>query len=341
MRRLFFATALTMTLAAAAFGVAEEQKLPVIMVTDISGLDPIGSNVVAWEGVKQAAVEYSCPVSVTTSEDEEDYAANVNEAAGKAKIVVTVGTTMVDAVKRAAAANSATYFVHVGDKIDGYTNVVSYGFKEEESGFLAGVVSGLYTRTGKAAVVVNETNANSGRYEAGFAAGVKSVSASAGKSVSVVRIDAGEVRPVSGGSIALQATGSGCDVAAMLADVVGGYALTELRESPGIRIVWGDVDRKLKPDGIVLANTVKRPDVAVFEGIKSAVDLAWEPGYKELGYREGAITLENEGIDASLGADGLGMLEAAKGLLARGEIVVPTRKEDVVEWGAAGVGYKR
>jgi len=45
----------TMLLAACAFGAAEAQKLPVIMVTDVAGLGDQGFNDAAWAGVKRAA----------------------------------------------------------------------------------------------------------------------------------------------------------------------------------------------------------------------------------------------------------------------------------------------
>ncbi|MCD6404812.1 MAG: BMP family ABC transporter substrate-binding protein [Planctomycetes bacterium] len=320
--------------AGAVFGAAEEQKLPVIMVTDVAGLGDQGFNDAAWAGVKRAAKEFALPIDVIQSRDQADYVANLSAAAERAKVVVSVGFIIADAVKRVAPKYPDTHFIQIEGTVSGPPNVHSYGFKSQEAGFLAGVVAAAYTKTGKVGAVTGMDIPPVEAYAAGYLAGVKAVEAATGRRIEATVLSAGTFDdPVKGKSLADSLISRNCDVVFRIAGNTGVGVWEAVKAAPSVKIIWEDIDRDAVAPGKVLASTLKRVDNAVFQGIQMAVDRTWEAGHDVLGYREGAVGLSKMKDSRSLFSDeGLSMIERAKFLLGRGEVKVPTKRADVTAW---------
>lgn len=321
-------------LAPFALGGAEEQKLAVTFVTDVGGLGDRGSNDAAWEGVKRAANEFSCPIRAVTSKEPGDYAANLSAAAEGAKVVVSVGRAMADVVRFVAPKYTNVYFVQVEGEIDGLPNVVSYDFKAEEAGFLAGVVAALYTKTGFAGVVTPPDAVWREAYITGFTAGTKAAGRSAMKKVDTAFLapdgaeDAAQSKLLADGLV-----GRGCDVISITADRAGMGVLGALKDKPTVKVIFQGADLDDAARGQVLASTTNRIGTAAFEGIKMAVDRTWESGYKTLGYREDGMTLSAMEYSKKLFSPAdLATIEAAKGVLGRAETTVPTTATALENW---------
>jgi basic membrane protein A len=334
MPRLVLVIAVVLTVTTAAFGAAEEQKIPVVMVTDVAGLGDQGFNDAAWAGVQRAAKEFALPVDIIQSREQADYVANLSLAAERARVVVAVGSVIADSVKRVAPSYPSTYFIQIEGEVAGVANVASYDFKGEEGGFLAGVVAAAYTKTGKVGVVSGMEIPSVEAYAAGYMAGVKAVEAAAGRSIETTVLSAGSFDdPVKGESLAQNLISRGCDVIFRIAGNTGAGAWEAVKAADDVKIIWEDVDRDSLDTARVLASALKRVDNAVFKGIQMAVDVQWQGGHTVLGYRDGGIGLSamKESRKLFTEAD-LAMIERAKNLLGRAEITVPTRREDVAEW---------
>jgi len=330
MRIWAVAFAATLAFAAAAFPIAEEQKLPVVFVTDTVGLGDKAANDAAWEGVKRAANEFSSPIAIIQSKDAGEYVTNLTDAAKRARVVVSTGARMTDAVRTAARANTSTFFVHVVGEIDGLPNVVSYNFRDEEVGFLAGVVAALYTRTGAVGEVAPSNSAAA--CGSGFSAGVTAVSSSMGKRVAPVFPTAPKEEADDGRILAGRIVSRGCDVVFVAVGGTAADARNALEDKTSLKVIPETAERNASPAGQVLAAVIDRVDVAVFEGIKMAVDVAWEGGYKVLGYRDGAIELSASAESGGLTEGDIAIIDRAKDLLGRAEITVPSRQADLDKW---------
>jgi len=336
MTKAALAAVMVIGLAGPAFGAAEEQKLPVVMVTDVAGLGDQGFNDAAWAGVRRAAVEFSCPVDIIQSRNQADYVANLSAAAERAKIVVSAGYIIADAVKRVAPKYPGVHFVQIEGDVQGLPNVASYDFKSEEAGFLAGVVAGAYTKTGKVGAVTGMDIPPVEAYAAGYLAGLKAVEKTTGKKIEPTIVSAGSFDdPLKGKSLAEGLISRGDDVVFRIAGNTGVGVWEAVKGRPAVKIIWEDIDRDSTAKGQVLASTLKRVDNAVFEGIKMAVDGVWESGHKVLGYREDGIGLSDMKYSREeFTAGELAMIERAKELLGRAEITIPSKRAAVKDWEA-------
>jgi len=335
MTKIPVALVLALTLSAAAFA-AQQPKSQVVMVTDVAGLGDQGFNDAAWAGVKRAADEFGLKVSTIQSRDQADYVANLAAAAEKAQVVVSVGFIIADAAKRVAPKYPNVRFIQVEGAIDGIPNVVSYDFKSEEAGFLAGVVAALYTKTGKVGAVSGMEIPPVEAYSAGYMAGAKAVKITTGKKVDVSILPAGTFNdPIKGKSLADSLISRGCDVIFRIAGNTGVGAWEAVKAHKNVKMIWEDIDRDATAPGQILASTLKRIDNAVFEGINASVEDKWKSGHYLLGYREGGVGLSAMKESRKLfSAADLAMIERAKELLASGEVTIPARRTDVADWPA-------
>ena len=109
--------------------------------------------------------------------------------------------------------------------------------------------------------------------------------------------------------------------------------LGALKDKPTVKVIFQGADLDDAARGQVLASTTNRIGTAAFEGIKMAVDRTWESGYKTLGYREDGMTLSAMEYSKKLfSPEGLAIIEAAKGVLGRAEITVPTTGTALENW---------
>jgi len=315
---------------------AEEVQTRVVMVTDVAGLGDQGFNDAAWAGVERAGTEAGVTADIIQSREQADYLSNLATAAERADVVVAVGFIIADSVKRAAPKYPDTYFIQIEGVVGDAPNVVSFDFKSQEGGFLAGVVAGLYSETGKVGAVSGMAIPPVRAYEAGYLAGVKAANESTGRDVEAIILSAGTFDdPVKGKSLAENLIGRGCDVIFRIAGNTGVGVWEAVRAREGVKIIWEDIDRDSMAPGKVLASALKRVDNAVFKGIEMARTGEWEAGHHVLGYADGGIGLSAMKHSRELFADEeLVMIESAKALLAAGEIDVPTDPRDVPDWGA-------
>jgi basic membrane protein A len=334
MKHVILSAVLALSFVSVALAAAEEQKLSVTMVTDATGLGDQGPNDAAWAGVKRAANEFGCPLNIVQSRDQADYAANLSEAAERSKIVVAVGYAIADATRQVAPKHSGVYFVQVEGNVEGLPNVVSYDFKSEEAGFLAGVVAALYTKTGRVGAVTGVNVPPVAAYETGFLAGARSAALATGRKVEPTVLSAETIDdPARGRSLAESLISKGCDVLYRVAGNTGAGVWEAAKDRPAVKIIWDEVDRDSISEGKVLASALKRVDTAVFEGIKMAVDRSWESGHKVLGYREDGVGLSEMKYSKSLfTAQDLAVIDKAKELLGGSDLVIPAKRADLEKW---------
>lgn len=312
----------------------QAQKFPIVMVTDVAGLGDEGSNDAAWAGVKRAAAEFALPSDVIQSREQADYVANLSTAAERAKVVVSVGSALADALKSVAPRRGDTYFIQIEGRVSGLPNVLSFDFKSQEGGFLAGVVAAAYTKTGKVGAVSGIQAPLVDAYAVGFLAGVKAVAAAKGAEIEATVLSAGSFDDSpKGKSLSEKLILRGSDVIFSTAGGTGAGVWEAVKARENVKIIWKDADRDASAPGKVLASVLKRVDNAVFQGVQMAVDVRWQGGHKVLGYREGGIALSAmTGSSALFSEAELAMISEAKRLLGRGEVAVPDKESQLEDW---------
>jgi basic membrane protein A len=176
---------------------AAGSKLKIGLVTDVGTLDDHNFNQYSWEGAKAGAKALGAPDprSVVTTQSA-DYAKNIASFIGqKYDIIVTVGFALGSDTTKAAKANPTIKFIGVdqgicidasgnpdptfackGDAGKLLPNYQGLVFKEQQPGYLAGVVAASISKSGHIAAIGGTATVPAvPNYMIGYANGAKSV----------------------------------------------------------------------------------------------------------------------------------------------------------------------
>jgi basic membrane protein A len=228
---------------------AKEEVFCVGLVTDVGEVDDKSFNQSAWTAVQQAETDLSAIVNYVETKDAKDYGANMQLFIDKGyDVVVTVGFALGVATVEAAKANPDVWFIGVdqGQWTEVVPNVTGLIFDEANSGFLAGVLAGMLTKTNTVAAVLG-TNLIPPvvNFKVGFEAGA----AWANPAVTVIStyhpggLDVAFTDPEWGAATAKQAIEQGADVVFGAGGKTGNGALIETAGNPGLFCIGVDDDQ--------------------------------------------------------------------------------------------------
>lgn len=157
------------------------------LVTDIGGLNDHGFNHLSYEGLQQAESQLGVKGTVLQSTSGADYIPNLTKLAQAGnKLVVAVGFLMAQPLEQVAKQFPNTHFAIVdnpgGTPPDTAKNIEGIDFAEQQAGYPAGYLTGLYLKAhhyGTASTVGGQSIPPVDLYIAGFQAGVKAADPSA------------------------------------------------------------------------------------------------------------------------------------------------------------------
>lgn len=300
------------------------KNLKVLVLTDAAGLGDKGFNDVCWQGVLKASRDFGLNARFLQGREQADYVSNLTLAGQNADVVVTLGYLFVDALKQVAPGFPDTKFVHIEGDISG-KNIASFDFKSEEGGFLAGLVAGLFTKSLKVGVVSGMEIPPVEAYISGFRAGVKTAGKKRGKTIETIVVSAGSFNdPVKGKSLAQALIAKGVDVIFRAAGNTGIGVMAAVANAQGVYLIAEDLDIDAEIPGKILASTLKRMDVAVYEALKDIVKGNFQPGHHWLGAAEGVIDISSMKYTRQLFTQqDLECIQTARMLLRNRKISVP------------------
>jgi basic membrane protein A and related proteins len=276
-------------------GAAQEDK-PAIkagLVTDIGGLNDRSFNFLANKGLEDAQSELGVDGRVLISKSNGDYVPNLTTLAQQQyDVIISVGFLMGDATNTVASkipnANFAIVDFSAAALKDKPKNVVGLLFKEQEAGYLAGYLAGLWAKDNNAkavSTVGGQKIPPVDHYIAGFQAGAKEAFPGVRtlNAYSQDFVDQAKCK-----EIALDQIAQGSKVVFQVAGQCGLGALDAAKEE-GVQGIGVDADQGYLGDHI-LTSALKKVDVAVFDAIKSAQDDAFKGG------TDLTFSVENEGV---------------------------------------------
>src|ERR671919_2236509 len=251
------------------------------VVTDIGGLNDRSFNSLANKVIKQAESELGVETRVLLSDSNADYVPNLTTLAQQQfDLIVPVGFLMADATNTVASKLPNAKFAIVDFSAaalkDKPKNVEGLLFAEQEAGYLAGYLAGLWAKDNGAKVISSVGGQKIppvDHYIAGFQAGAK-------------KADPG-VKTLNGYSqdfvdqakckeIALDQIAKGAKVVFQVAGQCGLGAIDAAKEK-SMQGIGVDADQGyLGPQ--VLTSALKKVDVAVFETIKGVQENKYTGG---------------------------------------------------------------
>jgi basic membrane protein A and related proteins len=249
------------------------KKLKVGIVTDIGGLNDRGFNALAYKGLKDAQSQLGIQGRVLISKSNADYIPNLSTLAQqKYDLVVAIGFLMTEATGTVAKKFPNVKFAIIDSSPAAMkgkpTNVEGLLFKEQEGGYIAGYLAGLYAKDNKATTVSTVGGQDVpavAHYIGGFQAGAKAADPSikTPNAYSQDFVDQAKCK-----EIALNQIAQGSKVVFAVAGQCGLGALDAAKQK-GVQGIGVDADQGyIGPQ--VFTSALKKVDVAVFNAIKGA-----------------------------------------------------------------------
>ena len=221
-------------------------------------------------------------------------------------------------------------------------NVYAMQFKEQESGFFAGMAAALETQSGKVAVVNGIAYPSNVNYQYGFESGVNYANAKLGASAEVVEIASYAGTDVTNtnvggnyvGSFADEATGKvvgkalideGCDIIFVAAGGSGNGVFTAAKEAAGVKVIGCDVDQyddgANGSENIILTSGLKVMGMNVEKQLNAIADGSFTGGNALLGADTDSTGFVKEDGRHQMSAETVEKLEEAYELVKDGTIV--------------------
>jgi basic membrane protein A and related proteins len=286
-------------------GAAQEQPAESIkagLVTDIGGLNDRSFNFLANQGLERAEEELGIQPRVLLSESNADYVPNLTTLAQQQfDVIISVGFLMGDATNTVASKLPDSTFAIIDFSAtalkDKPKNVAGLLFKEQEAGYLAGYLAGMWAKDNDAqavSTVGGQKIPPVDHYIAGFQAGAKKAfpGVQTLNAYSQDFVDQAKCK-----EIALDQIAQGSKVVFQVAGQCGLGALDAAKQE-GVQGIGVDADQGYLGDHI-LTSALKKVDVAVFEAIQTAQDGSLKGGEDVI------FSVENEGVGlGELGPEG-------------------------------------
>lgn len=307
------------------------------LVLDIGGLGDQSFNDSAFAGLQRAEKELNVEGDYLESNAPTDYVNNLTQLSDNGSSpIFAVGFLLTDAVNEVAAQYPDVNYAIIDSVAEG-PNVASLVFREQEAGYLAGVVAGLMTQedteyTSSDENIVGFLGGQEGsppvvRFQAGYEAGVRSVC----EDCEILSQYAGTTPdafndPARGREIALQQIQQGADIIFHGAGATGA-GLFDAATDEKIFAIGVDSDQaKLVPDAPILTSALKRVDNAVFQTIEQANNGNFPGGQTvEFGVKNGGLDLADFGrFEDQVPQEVKDAVKEAKQGISNGEIEVPT-----------------
>ena len=304
---------------------ASASDVRVALNTDVGQLNDRGFNQLAYEGLKRAGRELGIKTRVVESNSAADYVPNYSALARQGfDLIIGVGFAQGDAIDTAATMFPNTKFAIVDVDQSSLKhappNVIGLLFKEQEVGYLAGVLAGLSAKGSSPVIgsVGGYKEPPVDRFIAGYQAGAKWAKPNV-KTLNSYSSDWDDQAKCK--ELALSEIARGASVVFQVAGECGLGALSATKQQR----VWGigvDADQSfLGPH--ILTSALKRVDEAVFETIKSVVDDNWKGGRNlTFGLADDGVGLGT--ISPKVPKKDLERLDEAKKQIRNHEIDVPT-----------------
>ncbi len=279
------------------------------------------------EGVHDGAEAFTKATSITVREfepqnDTQREQALRNFARRGQSPIIAVGFNQASAMKTVAAEFPGLRFVII-DSVAEAPNVQSILFREEQGSYLAGMLAGLRSGTGKIGFIGGMDVPLIRKFACGYVQGAHAVN----PRIEVLQNMTGSTPaawadPVRGAELTRSQIERGADVVFHAAGATGVGVLQAAADAGKFGIGVDSNQNQLHP-GHVLTSMVKQLNVATRTTLEAARAGTWKPGTQVLGLAEDGVGLAFDDNNASVvTAEMSGRIDQAKADIVAGRTVV-------------------
>jgi basic membrane protein A len=294
------------------------------LVLDKGGRDDKSFNAAAYKGVMQIKQELKAFVKYVEATDDNAFEPHLRAFAQKGfDLILAIGVSQLDAVKKVARKFPDSHFVIVDGEIDA-PNVQSLLFEEHQGAYLVGAIAALMSKTGKVGFIGGMDIPLIRRFELGYSSGAKGINPKIKVFSNFVGVtgDAWN-NPTKEKELAVSQYESGVDIIFSAAGASGAGLFDAAEEKKKFAIGVDSNQNWVKP-GYVLTSMVKRVDEAVVATCKEAADGKFTSGTRKYGFESKGIDYAVDSYnDQLLPANIREKAEAIKVDIISGKIKVP------------------
>ena len=237
--------------------------------------------------------------------------------------IIAIGFPFASAIAKVAGDYPKARFVIIDAVVDA-PNVQSVVFKEQEGGYLVGLMAAMASKSGKIGMVGGMDLPIIRRIACGYQKGAEA----ALPNVRVLRAYAGDTPaaftdPARGAELTRSQVAEGADVVLQAAGQTG---LGVLRAAADAHIlgIGSDSDQNGLFPGQVLTSLLKRTDNAVYLALEDAQAGRWKPGARLLGLAEGGLDVAIDDANRKLVTQPMQeAVDKARAAIVAGTLVVP------------------
>jgi len=279
-------------------GVTAPEGFKVNLVTDVGRIDDGTFNQYSYDAMVKASECFGFDTSYIETTSEADYATNIaTSLSDKPNVLITNGFLIADATLAAANANPDVKFIGIDQfQANGYpVNYIGVLFREDQGGYLAGVMAASLSKSGVIGVVGGREDVPPVvRYVNAYKTGAESVN----PDIRVLSTyNESFTDPNKGASDAQQFMGEGADVVFGAGGQTGSGGISAAAQA-GKWAIGVDQDEYFTtfnggdaPGSQYLATSaIKRVDLSVFRNIVAAMNDTFEGGVYTLEAANDGIT---------------------------------------------------
>jgi basic membrane protein A and related proteins len=315
---------------------ADNRELAVTLVFDIGGRGDKGFNDGAAAGADRARRELGAQVQFVEPRTDQERTAGLRAAAERgADLVIGVGFLASFELDTLAKEFPNTHFAGVDFSLQTDAqgrakmppaNLTGIRFREEEGSFVVGAIAGARSQTGRVGFVGGMRSPQIGKFQAGYAAGVRAACPRC-----VVLVDYAGTTPAAFGDpaagyrLASAQFDAGADIVYHAAGGTGQGVLRAAVEK-GHFAIGVDRDQYEDAPGHVLTSMTKGINVAVFDAIRRRQQGTLQGGLISLGLREGGVGYVYDARNQALIPPNVrGQAETLRNAVIAGLVRVPKR----------------
>jgi len=190
-------------------------------------------------------------------------------------------------VKKLARFYPQTFFCVIGGETNQYPNLCSFNFKDEQYGYLIGIVAGLNTSTNKIGIVVGEKIPSIEKIIVGLRKGLKSVNPKADLIVSYIN-DWNDI--AKGREAAIEQINTGVDVITHFADAAG-IGVIKAAEESDISAIGAVVDQHELAPTTVVSSGIQDISQLIFLACEHYYNHSLEPTSYHFGLKDQVIDI--------------------------------------------------
>ncbi|MDE3100850.1 MAG: BMP family ABC transporter substrate-binding protein [Chloroflexota bacterium] len=268
---------------------ATAKAVKVGLVTDVGGLNDKSFNALANQGRLDAEKDLKVQTSVTESKKQEDYVPNLTNYAQQGyDLVIAVGFLMTNATWKVAKQFPNVKFAIIdgapaddSGNTQNLPNVANLFFKEQEAGYLVGVIAATMAKN-KVGKATHNTVCSMGgipippvdRYIAGYQDAVKTIS----PTTTILNGYSNDfVDQAKGKEVGLSHISKSCDILFQVAGASGLGYIAAAKEK-GVYAIGVDADQAYVAPGTVLTSALKRVNKAVYDTVLAVTTNSFKAG---------------------------------------------------------------